>query len=94
MTKVLITGANSFVGTNFQFFSKYKDVEEISLFENKPEDINFGKYDVVLHLAAIVHQSKKIPESEYFNVNRDLCLRVAKNAKKAGIKQFVFSKYS
>lgn len=90
MTKVLITGANSFVGLNFQSFSQYKDVEEISLFENKPEDINFGKYDVVLHLAAIVHQSKKILGSEYFNVNRDLCLRVAKNAKKAGIKQFVF----
>ena len=90
MTKVLITGANSFVGTNFQFFSQYKDVEEISLFENKPEDINFGKYNVVLHLAAIVHQSRKIPESEYFNINRDLCLRVAEHAKKAGIKQFVF----
>ena len=90
MKKVLITGANSFVGTNFQFFSQYENVEEISLFENKPEDINFSKYDVVLHLAAIVHQSKKIPESEYFNVNRDLCLRVAEHAKKAGIKQFVF----
>ena len=90
MKKVLITGANSFVGTNFQSFSQYKDVAEISLFENKPEDINFGKYDVVLHLAAIVHQSKKIPESEYFNVNRDLCLRVAEHAKKAGVKQFVF----
>jgi len=64
MKKVLITGANSFVGTNFQSFSQYKDVEEISLFENKPEDINYGKYDVVLHLAAIVHQSKKIPEGE------------------------------
>ncbi len=90
MIKVLITGANSFVGTNFRFFSQYKDVEEISLFENKPEDINFSKYDVVLHLAAIVHQSKKIPESEYFNVNKNLCLRVVEHAKKAGIKQFVF----
>lgn len=90
MKKVLITGANSFVGANFQFFSQYKDVDEICLLQSKPEDINFGKYDVVLHLAAIVHQSKKIPESEYFNVNRDLCLRVAEHAKKAGIKQFVF----
>lgn len=90
MTKVLITGANSFVGTNFRKFSQYKDVKEISLYENKPEDIDFSKYDVILHLAAIVHQSKKIPESKYFNVNRDLCLRVAENAKKAGIKQFVF----
>ena len=90
MTKVLITGANSFVGTNFRKFSQYEDIEEISLYENRPEDIDFGKYDVVLHLAAIVHQSKSIPESEYFSINRDLCLRVAEHAKKAGIKQFVF----
>src|ERR1035437_1293768 len=90
MIKVLIIGANSFVGTNFRKFSHYKDIEEISLHENKPEDIDFGKFDIVLHLAAIVHQSKKIPENEYFKVNKDLCLRVAKCAKKAGIKQFVF----
>src|SRR5450759_613844 len=90
MAKVLITGANSFVGTNFRKYSRYKDVDEISLHETKPEDINFVEYDVVLHLAAIVHQSKKIPESEYFHVNRDLCLRTAESAKKTGIKQFVF----
>ncbi|MCX6254225.1 MAG: NAD-dependent epimerase/dehydratase family protein, partial [Bacteroidia bacterium] len=90
MSKILITGSNSFVGTNFRKFSQYKEIDEISLFNNNPEDIDFSRYDVVLHLAAIVHQSKKIPESEYFNVNRDLCLRIAENAKKAGIKQFVF----
>ena len=90
MTKVLITGANSFVGTNFRKFSQYTDIEEVSLFDTRPEDIEFSKYDVVLHLAAIVHQSKKIAEAEYFRVNRDLCLRVAEQAKKRGIRQFVF----
>jgi UDP-glucose 4-epimerase len=60
------------------------------LFEYKPEEFEFGRYDVVLHLAAIVHQSEKISEIEYFRVNRDLCLRVAKASKKAGVKQFVF----
>jgi nucleoside-diphosphate-sugar epimerase len=90
MKKVLIAGANSFVGRIFLKYSQYKNADEISLVENKPEDIDFGKYDVVLHLAAIVHQSKKIPDSEYYRVNKDLCLRVAENAKKAGVKQFVF----
>ena len=90
MIKVLITGANSFVGKNFRKFSKYKDIKEISLYENKPEDIDFSKYEVILHLAAIVHQSKKIRESEYFMVNKDLSLKVAELAKKAGIKQFVY----
>ena len=90
MPKILIAGANSFIGTNFRKFSKYQDIEEISLHENRPEDIDFGKFDVVLHLAAVVHQLKKIPESEYIYVNRDLCLRVAENAKTAGVKQFIF----
>lgn len=90
MVKVLITGSNSFIGTNFRKFSHYKDVDEISLALNIPEVIEFGKYDVVLHLAAIVHQSKKIPDSVYYKVNRDLCLKVAEQAKKNGVKQFVF----
>jgi nucleoside-diphosphate-sugar epimerase len=90
MIKVLITGANSFVGTNFLRYSQFRDTEEISLLDKRPEDIDFAKYDVVLHLAAIVHQSKKIAEAEYFRVNRDLCLRVAEHAKKRGIRQFVF----
>jgi len=90
MTKVLITGTHSFVGNNFRKYSKFSDIEEISLFENKPEEIEFDRFDVVLHLAAIVHQSKDTPESEYFRVNRDLCLRVAEQSKKSGIKHFIF----
>jgi nucleoside-diphosphate-sugar epimerase len=87
--RVLITGANSFIGTNFRNHSKFSDIDEISLLVNKPEEIEFSKYDLVLHLAAIVHQSKKIPENEYFKINRDLCLTVARYSKKAGIRQFI-----
>lgn len=90
MKKILITGTNSFVGSNFILNSKYENVEEISLFENKPCDIDFSKYEVVIHLVAIVHQTKRIPESEYFRVNKDLCLEVAKHAKHTGVKQFIF----
>jgi len=88
--KILITGTNSFVGRNFIQFSKYREIEEISLFNNKPEDINFGKYKIIIHLVAIVHQKKTVPESQYFIINRDLCLKVAELAKKAGVKQFIF----
>jgi nucleoside-diphosphate-sugar epimerase len=90
MAKVLIIGANSFVGSNFRNFSRFKDIEEISLYDISPEEIDFGKYDVVLHLAAIVHQSRKITDHDYFLINRDLCKRVAKQAKKNGVKQFIF----
>jgi nucleoside-diphosphate-sugar epimerase len=90
MAKILITGTNSFVGTNIRKYSKYHEIDEISLFDKNPEDIDFTGYDVVIHLVAIVHQTIKISEVEYFKINRDLCLEVAKFSKKAGVKQFVF----
>jgi len=90
MSKILITGSKSFIGTNYISKSKFKEVEQISLLENSPDEINFSGFDVVLHLAAIVHQSKKISENEYYKINRDLCLKVATCAKNAGVKQFIF----
>jgi nucleoside-diphosphate-sugar epimerase len=90
MVSILITGANSFIGTNFRNYSDNHKIKEISLRKTKPEDIDFREVDIVLHLAAIVHQSKKIEEQEYFRINRDLCLRVAELAKKSGVKQFIF----
>jgi UDP-glucose 4-epimerase len=90
MARVLITGANSFVGRNYIKFSQNKEIDEVSLIDTEPENVNFSNYDAVLHLVAIVHQSKKISEKEYFRVNKDLCLRTANEAKKAGVKQFVF----
>ena len=90
MNKILITGADSFIGKNFLIYSRYGDVDEISLFENKPENIDFKSYDVVIHLVAIVHESQKIPDSEYFKINKDLCIKVAENARADGVKQFIF----
>jgi nucleoside-diphosphate-sugar epimerase len=88
--KILITGAKSFIGTNFRKFSHFIDIEEISLLEKNPENIDFRGYEIVIHLAAIVHQSRKISENIYFLVNRDLCLRTAEYAKRGGVRQFVF----
>lgn len=90
MPNILITGANSFVGTSFRRFSKIKDIHEVDMIKNKPEDIDFTGTDVVLHVAAIVHQTKNIHELEYFRVNRDMAVEVAKLAKQTGVKQFVF----
>jgi nucleoside-diphosphate-sugar epimerase len=90
MNRILITGTYTFIGTNFRQYSENKIIEEISLRDNKPENIDFSKVDVLLHLAAIVHQSKRIEEHEYNRINRDLCLRVAELAKGAGVKQFIF----
>ncbi|MDD5177127.1 MAG: NAD-dependent epimerase/dehydratase family protein [Sterolibacterium sp.] len=90
MTRILLIGANSFVGTNYINASRNKEVEEISLHDRRPEDIDFSLYDVVIHLVAIVHQSAKIDENQYYEINRDICLKAAECAKKAGVRQFIF----
>lgn len=90
MPRILITGANSFIGTNFIKNSKFKEIGELSLYDFNPGEIDFRNYDVVIHLAAIVHKSKRIPESEYFVINKDLAFRIAENARKAGVSQFIF----
>jgi len=90
MKRILITGSNSFVGTNFIKNSHCKDVQEVSLFNYAPDKIDFSQFDIIIHLVAIVHQKVSIPEEEYFRVNRDLTLQVATEAKKAGVRQFIF----
>jgi nucleoside-diphosphate-sugar epimerase len=90
MVRILLTGTNSFVGTNFIKYSRFKVVEEVSLFNTNPEDIDFWKYDIVIHLVAIVHQIKSVSSEEYFKVNKDLCLRVAQCAKNQHVRQFIF----
>jgi len=89
MFKVIITGVNSFIGNYFKKNTNF-EVSEIDLLENNPNEINFNNYNVIFHVAAIVHQDKSIPDKKYFEINSDLAVNVAKEAKNAGIKQFVF----
>jgi len=91
MKKVLITGKNSFIGTCFRnmFHDQFR-IEEACLVENKPEEIDFSGYDVVFHVAAIVHSTKQVSRETYFRVNSDLAVEAAEHAKKAGVTQFVF----
>jgi nucleoside-diphosphate-sugar epimerase len=90
MSTILITGANSFIGTNYIKSSSNNVKEEFCLIHNQPNEIDFSDVDVVLHVAGIVHQKESIPETTYFKVNTDLPIEVAKLAKKSGVKQFVF----
>jgi len=90
LDKILITGSGSFIGKQFKKFSGLSDVDEISLIGIDPENVSFKSYDVVIHLAAIVHQSKSVDPSLYSRVNRDLACEVAKKAKCDGVKHFIF----
>lgn len=90
MPRILIIGKGSFIGSNFIKHSKYFGVKEVDIINQKPENIDFSGFDVVIHLAAIVHQKKSIPKDEYFRVNTLLPIAIAKLAKSKGVKQFIF----
>lgn len=95
MKRVLITGANSYVGTNVEnWLKKYPDefeVDTVSTFNNEWKKADFSKYDVVYHVAGIAHvDAKKKMEPLYRKVNTDLTIEVAQLARDKGVKQFVF----
>lgn len=95
MKRVLITGANSFVGTNIEKWllktpSEFS-VDTIDTMNDIWKTADFSKYDVVFHVAGIAHVDPK-PEMAplYYKVNRDLTIEIAKHAKEKGVKQFIF----
>jgi nucleoside-diphosphate-sugar epimerase len=94
--KILITGKHSYIGTSVkEWINKHHPdfkVETISLRNVDLDSLDFSSYDVLIHVAGIAHISsnkKLIPE--YFKVNRDLAIDVAKKAKQEGVKQFIFT---
>jgi len=95
MKKILITGKGSYIGTNVRkYLEQYENdylVEELDTMDDSWKEHDFSKYDVIYHVAGIAH-IKEVPENEmlYQRVNRDLAIEVARRAKMAGIKQFIF----
>lgn len=95
MKKVLITGANSYIGTSFEKYVKENNVDfeidTLDLLDSKWENYDFSGYDSVFHVAGIAHVSeKKVSMPVYDAVNRKLAIEVATLAKEARVRQFVF----
>ena len=95
MKKVLITGANSYVGTNVERWlmrepHKYH-VETIDMIDGSWREKDFSGYDVVFHVAGIAHvNAKKNMEALYYKVNTNLAIETAAHAKQCNVKQFIF----
>lgn len=95
MKRVLITGANSYIGTNVERWllrepDKYH-VDTLDLKDPSWKNYDFSPYDVVFHVAGIAHVSRNPKLKDlYYSVNRDLAIETAKKAKDDGVKQFIF----
>lgn len=93
--KILITGSESYVGESLRkWLGRYGNrylVDTVSTLDTTWEKTDFGFYDVVVHVAAIVHrQERPSMERLYLEVNRDLPIRIALRAREQGVKQFIF----
>lgn len=97
MKKILITGANSYVGTSFEkWMEQYKDyqIDTLDMLDENWRKKDFSEYGVVFHVAGLAHAdvtsvSKQVRD-KYYLVNCDLAIETAKKAKKDGVKQFIF----
>ena len=97
MKKILITGANSYIGTAFENYMKgFADyqVDTVDMVDGAWREKSFAGYDTVYHVAGIAHSDNgKISEEKkklYYAVNSDLAVETAKKAKADGVKQFIF----
>lgn len=95
MKKILITGANSYVGTSFEkWLSQWPDkyhVDTIDMIDGSWRKKSFAGYDAVFHVAGIAHRKETKQNAHlYYEVNRDLAIETAKKAKADGVRQFIF----
>ena len=95
MKKILITGANSYIGMSFEkYMAKWPEkyqVDTVDMIDGTWRQKDFSGYDAVFHVAGIAHQKETEENAPlYYKVNRDLAVETAKKAKADGVKQFVF----
>ncbi|WP_249629146.1 NAD-dependent epimerase/dehydratase family protein [Streptococcus uberis] len=95
MKHILITGANSYIGTSFEKWLEASEgdyqIDTLDMIDPKWRQFDFSPYDAIFHVAAIVHKNEKnMDPTLYDKVNRDLPIELAGLAKVAGVKQFVF----
>ncbi len=99
MKRVLITGANSYIGVSFEnyikanYSNKYT-VDTVDMLDETWRKKDFSEYDTVFHVAGIAHAdvgnvSDEV-KAKYYAVNTDLTIATAKKAKTDGVKQFIF----
>ena len=95
MKKILITGAGSYVGESVRRYilstSSDFQIDAVDTMGDNWKKADYSQYDVVYHVAGIAHvNADPKMEALYYKVNRDLTIEVAKHAKVAGVKQFIF----
>lgn len=98
MKKILITGAESYIGVSFEkYLESFGDayqVDTVDMRDGSWREYDFSSYDTVFHVAGIAHSDggkiSREREALYYAVNTDLTIETAKKAKADGVCQFIF----
>jgi len=95
MKRILVTGANSYIGGAFRtYMEQFPDEYEtaaVSLRGEEWKDLDFSGYSAVLHTAGLAHVRETRENGPlYFKINRDLTVEAAEKAKAEGVGQFIF----
>lgn len=98
MKKILITGANSYIGTSFEaYVSQWPtefSVDTLDMLDPAWRETSFAGYDTVFHVAGLAHSDigslSSAQREEYYRVNTDLAVETAAKAREDGVKQFIF----
>ena len=98
MKKILITGANSYVGVSVEtYLKRWQDrylVDTVDMMGDSWKEKDFSGYDAVFHVAGLVHMEKAKNDPQqaalYEKVNTLLAVETAEKARAEGVKQFLF----
>jgi len=98
MKRILITGANSYIGMSFEkYLQQWPEeyhVDTVDMIDGTWREKSFAGYDAVYHVAGIAHSDTgKVSDERkelYYKINTDLAIETAMKAKNDGVKQFIF----
>lgn len=96
--RVLITGADSYVGSAVEAWLRGMPerygVTVLDVTKDTWREFDFSVYDVVYHVAGLVHRKRRLytrkERALYDKVNTELAVDIAHKAKGSGVQQFIF----
>ena len=95
MRRILITGANSYIGLSLEnYLKRWPDdyrIDTFDMIDGSWRQKDFHGYDCVFHVAGIAHKKETQETAQsYYAVNRDLAIETARRAKSANVPHFIF----
>ncbi len=89
--KILVTGANGFIGKRFIEYNKERfNITTLSVRDESHKTFDYTGFDSIVHLAGKAHDMACKDDSEYFKINVDITKALATKAKADGVKHFIY----